>query len=149
MVTSFTLGSGNLQEHNLEIPIMSPKLEPPSRVAPSSTVCRIPPHSGQSSQLFLDANERGSVSVQQLTSVSMQTVRLRVTLRRNRSAHGPVCSTLPLVALLVRATRSSASTLLYTRGINLAADKVRRIALLESLQASLAATRCWASRRSQ
>jgi len=56
--------------------------------------------------------------------------------------------TLPVAALL-EAARASASTLLYAGGINLAADKLRRIALLESLLASLAAIRIWASRRSQ
>jgi|GEM_PF-2645791 len=71
-------------------------------------------------------------------------------LRLNRSARGPFCRRLPVAALLdFSATRASACTLLYTAGINLAADKVRRIALLESLEASLAASRLWASRRSQ
>ena len=45
------------------------------------------------------------------------------------------------VAALLKATRASASTLLYAGGVNLAADKVRRIALLEPLQARLTARR--------
>jgi len=43
------------------------------------------------------------------------------------------------VAALLKATRASASTLLYAGSVNLAADKLRRITLLETLLTSLAA----------